>query len=177
MNDHLIYFHMCELCFQLKDGSKLNLNDLKKHAESGGNVLEKIHDSKMKVVWPHEKPPPTGEVRAKLIHQRMHKQHEQRIREATINPKQGLATISNGFILLITFPAIAYALYIILRWLGVSVDTSKIISLCMAMVFLLAEIGLVIIQQWKADRAKEYMVKRFNTPVPHINKVHKEKGN
>ena len=164
---------MCELSFQCKDGTKNSIEDLKKLAESGGSVLEKIKDAKMKVVWPHERPPPTGEVRAKLIHQRMHMRQEERIRSAgDFSPTQMLNTLSSGFIILITVPAVAYALYKIMIWFGVNPEKAKVSSLLLSIVFLLAEMGLVIIQSWKTERSKEMMLKTFNSPVkrPHIEK-------
>ena len=168
---------MCELSFQLKDGSKTNLEELRKYAQEGGNVLEKIKDAKMKVVWPHERPPPTGEVRAKLIHARMHKKQEERIRNMNDQrPGQMLSTLSSGFIILITVPCVAYSLYAILKWFGVNPEKAKIYSLLASIVFFLAELGLLIIQIWKIDKTKDLMLKRFNTPVsvPHVSKQKEE---
>ena len=157
---------MCELCFQLKDGSRQNIEDLRKFSENGGNILEKIKDAKMKVVWPHERPKPTGEVRAKLIHQRMHKRQEERIKEMSdFSPAQMLQALSSGFIIVVTIPLVAYALYRLMTWCGVDKEKAKIYSLLMSIVFLLAEMGLVLIQSWKEDKTKEYMLKQFNTPV------------
>ena len=164
---------MCELAFLLKDGSKLNLDDLRKAADAGDSVLDKIKDSKMKVVWPHERPPPTGEVRMKLIHQRMHKKQEERISGGDyLSPAQAMNTLSNGFIILITVPLIAYALYNIFQWFGMDPERAKVISIILSFIFLIAEIGLALIQMYKTDKTKEYFLKQFNSPtkMPHISK-------
>ena len=161
---------MCELSFQLKDGSRQNIEDLRKFSENGGNILEKIKDAKMKVVWPHERPKPTGEVRAKLIHQRMHKKREENIKAmGDFSPAQMLQALSSGFVIIATLPLVAYALYKLMTWFGVDHEKSKIYSLLLSIVFLLAEMGLILIQSWKEDKTKEFMLKQFNSPVHIVN--------
>ena len=167
---------MCELSFQLKDGSTTNIEELRKFAAGGGSVVEKVKDAKMKVIWPHERPKPTGEVRAKLIHQRMHRQQESRIlnRDKKENKGKYLQTISTGFILIITVPAVAYALYAILKWAGIEHERAKQYSLIGALILFGAEIGLTIIQAYKSEKAEEYMLKTFNNPIKPNQKPKQE---
>ena len=154
---------MCELSFLLKDGSKKNIEDLRKIAEAGGSVLDSLKEAKMKVIWPHEKPKPTGEVRAKLIHQRMHKKQESEIIKRNINEKKYiLQTVSTGFILLITIPAVAFSLYTLLKWAGIENERAKQISLIGALIMFGAEVGLTIIQAYKNEKAEENLLKAFN---------------
>lgn len=158
---------MCELSFRLKDGSTANIEELRKFADAGGSVLDKVKEAKMKVVWPHERPKPTGEVRAKLIHQRMHRQQENRItnREMRENKGKYLQTLSTSFILIITVPAVAYALYAILKWAGFDLELAKQYSLIGALILFGAEIGLTIIHAYKSEKAEEYILRTFNNPI------------
>ena len=57
---------------------KLTVSNMRKMIENDPNfdLKEKIKGGKLEIQWPHTRPPPTGEVRAKLIHQRMHKKHQ-----------------------------------------------------------------------------------------------------
>lgn len=111
----------------------------------------------MKIVWPHSRPAPTGEVRAKLIHDRMHKRQIQNL--AHEPPSRSLTNLSSIFTLMITIPAVAFSLYMLLRWFKVSETKSKILGLLGGLASFFVELFLTIIDNWKSEKREEAMVK------------------
>lgn len=155
----------CELSFTLKDGSKVNLSALRKRVESNPecDLASELKNSKMKVVWPHTRPEPTGDIRAKLIHARMHKNVENNINTSKdLSAKEMLSNISSLFVLLITVPLIAFGIYTMLQWMGYEKDKATQLSLIISLIFFFAELGLTIIQLYKNDLAKKTQIQMFN---------------
>ncbi|EAY22828.1 hypothetical protein TVAG_075750 [Trichomonas vaginalis G3] len=154
----------CELSFTLKDGNKVNLSELRKRVEANSeyDLLGELKDSKMKVVWPHTRPEPTGDVRAKLIHARMHKNVENHIRTKDISSKEMLSSVSSIFVLLVTVPLIAFGLYTALKWLGFTPESAFCWSFIGSLIFFFAELALTILELFKRDMMQKGQLQLFN---------------
>jgi hypothetical protein len=152
----------CSLVFRFPGEEKAaTLADLRQLCESDPSLslAAKLRGASMRVDWPHTRPPPTGAVRAQLIHARMHRStapaswREDR-------PAQGLTRLSAIFTLLITIPAVAFTVYSICRWLEVEETKSKVIGLVLGLASFFVELGLIIVHAWKDEKLQDRAVKR-----------------
>lgn len=150
----------CELGFTIPgEETVLSIQDLRKRCESDPSISlrEQLKGGKMKIQWPHTRPAPTGHVRTKLIHDRMHKKQIQNLAHEA--PTKSLTNLSAIFTMIITIPAVAFSLYMILRWFKVSKTKSKIIGLLGGLASFFVELLLTIIDNWKTEKREEVMVK------------------
>lgn len=139
---------------------KLTIADMRKMIEDDPTIdlKEKIKGGKLEIEWPHTRPPPTGEVRAKLIHQRMHKKSPRQMSLSQARPAR-LKNLSGIFTLVITIPCVAYALNSILRWCGYSNTTAQIAAVIGGLLSFFVELALIIIDAWKKEKYQSIMMK------------------
>ncbi|KAK8857949.1 hypothetical protein M9Y10_013048 [Tritrichomonas musculus] len=145
-----------EVYINLDENKKLTISEMRKMIEDDPTVdlKEKIKGGKLQVEWPHTKPPPTGEVRAKLIHQRMHKKQFNQFSLMEARPSK-LNELSGIFTLFITIPAVAYSLNILLKWCGFTDTTALIASVIGGLASFFVELALVLITQYKTEKMQE----------------------
>ena len=151
----------CELQFELAGSSdRASIADLRKMCEADPSIdlRDRLKGGRMRVIWPHARPQPTGQVRAKLIHDRMHKRQleEFGFRE---NPGTALANLSTIFTLIITIPAVAFSLYKLCQWFKLEETTSKLIAVLGGVLSFLVEMTLVFIETWKTERHQRKLVR------------------
>lgn len=144
---------------------KLTIESMRKMIEDDPTIdlKEKIKGGKLEIQWPHTRPPPTGEVRAKLIHQRMHKKSPRQMSLSQSRPAK-LRNLSGIFTLIITIPCVAYALNMILRWFGYSGPTAQIVSIIGGLVSFFVELILILIDAYKKELIQKAMMQRQQTP-------------
>ena len=146
----------CEISFHLSDGTSRSIADLRRMADSDPalDLGERLKGGKMKIIWPHTRPEPTGEVRAKLIHDRMHKKDQSNI-VFDGSKSQILGYSSTIFTLIITIPCVAFSLYKLLSWFGYGEATSRIVGIVGGVASFFVELILLIIQAWKDEKRRE----------------------
>jgi hypothetical protein len=144
----------CSLSFSLPGkAAPMSIQDLRQACEQDPTIdlSKQLNGAKMTLDWPHRPPVPTGDVRTKLIHARMHKQVEPE--RVTLRTKgDSLANLSSIFTLLITIPAVAFSLYWLCRWFEFSDLSSKLIGIFGGIASFFVELILLLITQWKQER-------------------------
>lgn len=136
------------------------------------DLLSHLKGSKLSVVWPHTRPEPTGIVRTKLIHNMMHKEGMKMKPVANLERAHALRDISAVWAFIVTIPAVAFSLYIILRWFEFSVEKAKVYAIIGGLAGFFAELGLTIIHAWKDERRDLLQEKRsMMSATPRITKM------
>ena len=149
----------CELQFSFKnDNNILKLDDLKKKCQENPDfdLLNSLKGGKMKVVWPHTSPPVTGNVRAQLIHTRMHQKHADDHFHFKEKSTFQINELSWIWTLLITVPAVSYSLYTFLKWLGFDHQQSTLYGVLGGVASLLVEVILLMIQTFKQSQKENF---------------------
>lgn len=159
----------CNLLIQ-KDSQKFSITELRKMVENDPsvNLKEQIQGGQLKVQWPHTKPEPTGNVRAKLIHDRMHKKNPYAYTPHH-SASAKLKNLSTIFTLIITIPAVAFSLNMFLKWLGCSEMTTKIGSVVGGIASFFVELLLLMIQLYKEDLQQKHIKQIPAYRKPHFN--------
>jgi hypothetical protein len=145
----------------------LSLEGLRKMCEEDPtvNLYEELKGGKLAVNWPHRRPPPTGSVRAQLIHARMHRAARRDPRPEKLSLGRALTQLSWIFTLVITLPAVAFAVYSLCIWLKLEETRAKLIGLVAGLLSFFVELGLILIQAWKTERREKKATARSNAKV------------
>ena len=140
----------------------LNISDLENICKDQNvNLMELLKNGAMNVNWPFVKPKPTGNVRAQLIHTRMHQKPLELGIVRETNPTS-LGNLSSIFTLIITIPAVAYSLYFLLRWLGYSKITSMCFGIIGGVVSFIVEISITLLRTFKQESTMQKQMKGNN---------------
>lgn len=148
----------CELQFQLQNKNEnVKIADLEERCKENANydLIEELKGGKMKISWPHTPSPVTGQVRAKLIHQRIH-QHKEDNSLFKQPRSNSLNQISWVWTLLVTIPAVSFGLYSFLKWLGFDHQPSVLYGVLGGVTSLLIEIFLFMIQEFKLSEKGKF---------------------
>ncbi|KAH0789689.1 hypothetical protein GPJ56_006191 [Histomonas meleagridis] len=159
----------CDLQIILPNQKKETLSELHELCEKDPNfsLREHIKGGKLDIKWPHTKPQPTGDVRAKLIHRRMRLQNAQAQRALPNDLRRAkvMNFVSTIVILIITVPLVAYSVYKISRWLGYSNNKSKQIGIIAGLISFFAELGLTVIQLYKEELRSKIKSRALNAKI------------
>ena len=126
------------------------ITDLKSLGDSV-DLLKELKGAKMSIKWPRKAPESDPELKYKIARERMHPRKLNNQNE--LSGGAYMRQLSDIWVILITVPAVSFALYMICKWLKFPPQKSKMIALIGSLISLFVEILLIIIQTHKKEKA------------------------